>query len=1170
MRLKRVRILGFKTFADRTEVNLDGGIVAVVGPNGCGKSNLVDAILWALGESNARRLRAATGQDVIFNGSARRRPVGFAEVTLYFDNEDGSLPVDTSEVAITRRLTRGGESDYLINHRICRQRDVHELLADSGLGRAGYSIVSQKEIDQALAASPEDRRAWIDEAAGVQRYRLRKTESLKRLESAGEHLIRVDDILRELEAQRGPLRQEAELARRYKSASEALRAAETGLLIRDLTQAVREVAVLEQRLGASLAVVRSEHERAQRLDLDAENLRLSVEAADHKMDGLRHALNESSAATERADSRIRLAEERMRSLDQLEQTLQSGDLHQAVGQAEKEMTACKGDELAEEGTLIQARRDVGGVGDEANNLAERLAHAEANLAEGRRTEILRLKLQAELDHRLERRKLAQRELLGVQRDLPNLLSAREGAGKASEAALLRFSDAEAALKQCESALTELRLQEDALGGQSRGLLAERAALEGRKRGIEATIQAHEGLAQGSRAVVDAFESGQLNGYCIPLGEAIRTSPAYANALEIALGASVHDLFVDDEATAQAAIGFLSAQKLGRATFLPISSMAGQPHVDKSLAGQSGVVGWAGDLITVEQKLHGPVESILGGVLIVDTLETAFRIREMPGWASIVTLGGEIFFASGALAGGHSGKPHGGLLQRRADLVQIDADIQELSAKIEAIADQLAQAGGKRQALLSDSAIAKLELTDRGAELTEAKEFFRTLSSELHAAEKSHDKLTKEIEGLTSETAMPPAGNVELLQSERDALINEFAARSADAEQAKRRLVETEGRLSQARQRTASAAKRLEAIHHSELQRVARLESLEPERQRFRIEIEKHRQEASDATDCCNHLRVELESTQAEKDRLITEGLRCSEEAKAVRANVAALAEANHQDELSQARAEARRAIAAERLFEEYGVTEDVAIAQEGSIAMPADAQTVATRLRREIKAMGDVNTGAIEAYERVAARHEELSAQRADIMEGIGQVRAGIVELDKLTRDRFLDTFARVESAYAEMFVKLLGGGEGQVFLDNPTAILDSGIGIEITLPGKKRQRLELLSGGERALCATAFLFALLAVKPSPLVVLDEVDAPLDGRNVERFADLLQEFTDRTQFIVITHNPATIERAPVWLGVTMQEPGVSTLVPARLPSSIPRPPSSQPLILLEADAARMS
>ncbi|HWA82480.1 MAG TPA: AAA family ATPase, partial [Fimbriimonadaceae bacterium] len=879
-------------------------------------------------------------------------------------------------------------------------------------------------------------------------------------------------------------------------------------------------------------------------------IRGKVLDVEHEMEGIRSRLQDALTAMERSDAAIRLGDERLRSLDELETTLRSGegDLH--VAEAEAELESLRKEQDLEEDALVKARIEVGGVGAEAKQLAERLREAEAKLASARIAHSARLKQQADQEHRAQRRSLAERELDGVERDLPGLREAREEASGQAEAALRAFSSAEADLKESEAALIELRGREDGIGAKARAFLAERAALEGRRRGIEATIQAHEGLAQGSRAVLEAAERGELPASYTPVGEAIQTKKEYAVAIETALGAAANDLIVEHEGDAKAAIRLLKDRRLGRATFQPVTLMrpveiSGEL---RRLESQPHVVGRASELVQCDPRYRPVIESLLARVLVVEDLDASLRMAKTYGWSRIVTLDGEVVHASGAVSGGQAAKTHYGLVQRQADLSQVGQELRRLEKEITASEKAMAEAGQARQTLLASTAAAKEDLDRTRQDLDEARDYLHTLNAELQAAEKSKEKLVRELEQLIEPVAMAEEVDLEGLQGERDAIMNELAGRSADANQAKERLAAVELRLQQARNRTGSVAKRLEAARHSQSQRAAKLRNLEPERNRVRTDIAKGQAELEQSEKRKGEAESGLRTRQAEKDGLLEEVLRVGEETKAVRANLAAIAEANHQAELSRARAEAKRATAAERLLEEYGIGIEEALERAGTIVVPPDAQPVANRLRREIRAMGNVNIGAIEAYERLAGRFEELSAQQADIVEGIEQVEASMGELDKLTRDRFLETFHKVETAYAEMFQKLFAGGEGKISLDQPNSILDSGIEIEVTLPGKKRQRLELLSGGERALCAAGFLFALLKVKPSPLVVLDEVDAPLDGRNVERFGDLLVEFTDRTQFIVITHNPTTIERAPVWLGVTMQEPGVSTLVPARLPN----------------------
>lgn len=1154
MRLKRVRIFGFKTFADRTEFCLAGGVVAVVGPNGCGKSNLVDAILWGLGEGSARQLRAHTSQDVIFSGSSNRKPVGFAEVSLLFENEDRALPLDADEVSITRRLTRQGESEYEINRQPCRLRDIYDLLADSGLGRAGYAIVGQKEIDTALSASAEDRRAWVDEAAGVQRYRSRKTESLRRLAAAQDHLERIGDIVRELASQRAPLEEEAERAMAYKSALGALQDVELGLLIREVAGALVEVREAEQRIAECGRLAREEAVRASNLDLHGRSTGERISEIETEMDQVRALQHGSLTAIERADANIRLTEQKLQGLDELEKSLfEDGAVaKERIEELRAEALAASSEFDADSRALDALRAELSGVGEEAARLTGDLKKIEAELREAREAKARHMKFEAEEAHRSERRKLALRELKGIDASLPEL----EAATKEAEATALALEASRAAAAD-EAAKRDGRLQalQKAEEGDSlklREILSARAALDGRRRGIEATILSHEGISQGSRAVLEAAERGLIAGRFLPVGEAIETNPDLALAIETALGASANDLIVETEDDAKRAIEWLKQNKAGRATFQPIPLMR-PSEVSRDLQrllGSAGMIGRASDLVRCENRYRPVIESLLGRVAVAESLDDALMHARTSGWSRIVTLEGELLHSSGAVTGGRQAKAAYGLVQRRADLQAIEAEIAEQDRKTRELEVRKAARNESRVALEDEIRSAAASLAEMERELQEARGFHRTLADEMKTTLRSRERLVHEIEQLSAKRERDDSDvSVEAVEARRDQVLKELASRSADAEGAETRLREAEERLSKAQARMHAASRRLQIATDSETTRAKRVSGLEPERERLRqvgIGFEKERSAAQTQR---QEADAKLEALQVQKRELLEKSLQLAEDARQARENAAQVGEASHQAELTRARAENRRAGALQRLMEDYGLAEDEALAQEGQHEIPPDAQAVVNRLRRELKGMGDVNLGAIDAFQRLSARLDELEAQRADVMGGIQQVEAGIAELDKMTRDRFVSTFVAVQEAFADTFRSLFGGGEGRMTLSEPSQVLDSGIELDIQLPGKRRQSLNLLSGGERALCAAAFLFALLRVKPSPLVVLDEVDAPLDGRNVERFAEMLQEFSERTQFIVITHNMSTIVSAQDWLGVTMQEPGVSALLPVRLPQA---------------------
>ena len=1152
MRLKRVRLYGFKTFADRTEFTLEGGVVAVVGPNGCGKSNLVDAILWGLGEGSARQLRAQSGQDVIFSGAKSRKPVGFAEVTLTFENEDRALPVDASEVTVTRRLTRGGEGEYRINGQACRLRDVHDLLADSGLGRAGYAIVGQKEIDAALSASVEDRRAWIDEAAGVQRYRARKVEALRRLATAQEHLTRVADVVRELEEQAGPLRSEAETARRYRALQSDLRAIEVGLLVEEAAIGRRDTEAIDARIADSRRAAEAEAARAAALEVEVRRTGDEVSEVELEMDAVRGLQQGALTALERAEADLRLAAERERSLDALEATLAADGESALVRLAEAERDAedAKAAHTTDERAWVDLKASLAGVGAEARDLTAALVAAERNLARTREAESRRLREEAARGHREARRFAVRRELAGIAASLPDLRAALDEAESAVDFAKEATDAAAAALRGIEASLAEIRTEEERDARAARQAMAERATLEGRRRGIEATLDAHEGLAQGARAVLEAAERGLLAGRYVAVAEAIETERDLALALETALGGSANDLIVEREADAKAAIAWLKERRAGRCTFQPIPLMRPSEPRDelRRLLHEPGVVGRASELASCDPSHRPVVDSLLGRVVIVDDLDVALRHARTSGWSRLVTREGEVVHSGGAVTGGQSARGGYGAVQRRADAIAIEGEIERFDRAVREFEGRSAKRAHRAEEARTSLLEAQKAVRSSATELEEARGFARGLNEERRVAERERERLEKELAGLDrDETATVP---VDLAGAERtrDETLRSLAAKSADADQAEARLREAEARVSQSQARSLAAERRRTAAKAGEAERERRLTGLAPEREAAKAIARRATAARDEARANRTEADLRLAGLADRRRGRLEDSLRLTEEAKHARDNATGVAETIHKAEFERARADGRRAAALQRLFEEYALDVIDVDAQAGTLEVPDDALSVVNRLRRELRAMGDVNLGAIEAFERLDARLTELSAQQGDVLAGIAGVEASVRELDRLTRDRFAETFERVRVEFGAMFLKLFGGGEGSLALSEPERILESGIEIGVTLPGKRRQPLNLLSGGERALCTIAFLFALLRVRPSPLVVLDEVDAPLDGRNVERFASTLAEFTERTQFVVITHNQATMEHAPTLVGVTMQD-GVSVLLPARLPDS---------------------
>jgi chromosome segregation protein len=1153
MRLKSIRIFGFKSFADKIEIDVDDNLVAVVGPNGCGKSNIVDAIQWALGEASGKNLRTGQSTDVIFNGSGNRKPLGYAEVSLVFDNSDGVLPVSTSEVVVTRRLDRKGESAYAINRQSCRLKDVYELFADTGLGRTGYAIVSQKDIAAALDAPPAERRIWIDEAAGVQRYRSRKTDALKRLDSAVTHLTRVNDVLSEIERQREPLREQAEAARLYRQHLASLREVESGLLLVEAAGLAEEIA----RLEGEIVRKRTDSESLRKESADAESRSDGIEAEiarlETELEALRTEQQAASTAAERAASRVALAENRLRSLDQMELF---GDREEADARARIERATAAIEaarkQVDEESRAVQDLLAViSGSAENAQEIDKQLREAESRLALARAAELAFVEAEAQRRQAEQRRAAVIAELEGAKKALPDLEAGLAEAENSLADAATRLEEAKAELAQLAEGRNTLAEELHALEATRREKMAARAALQGRIDGLRASIESHEGLAAGPRAVLSASENGELEGDFVPVANVVTVPSKYGTAIEAALGASAGDLITSNSKHAKRAIEHLKASKLGRATFLAADLVKPRDRSGSlnALAKKPGILGIAADLIECEAKHKPAIELLLGGVLIAENIDAATALSKETGFRKIATLEGEIVFSGGAVTGGRSAHQGSGPIRLATALREAEADAEGLDAEItrlDATSEELTQ---KTQRADTSRAEAQSAHDDLAQEVVEASRWLAAIREEKAATDRAIARLEEEAGNLKALAEATPAdaADVEGLEAERNRLLALAASKASDVEQARRTVAEAAERETQAKARLEHANQELEAAKEADDARKSRLENVEEERKQHTAALHEAQQEETHAREKHAEITQRLENKNVQRAEKRASIQHLHEEARRWSETIRTLEDAAYRDDIARARAETKRTTALQRLLEEYNIDEDDAQRQAPLVELPPEAQKTAQRLRREIKDLGEVNIGAIEAFEALTERYDTLTTERKDILDSKAELDHAVAELDKLTRGAFAETFEKVNQALQETFQELLGGGEATLQLTDESNILETGVEINVRVPGKKTQRLELLSGGERALAACAFLFALLKVKPSPLCVLDELDAPLDGRNVERYVDMLRNRAEAAQFIVITHNPTTIEAAPTWFGVTMQEPGVSTVIPYRVP-----------------------
>ncbi|MDW8206897.1 MAG: chromosome segregation protein SMC [Chloroherpetonaceae bacterium] len=1183
MRLKKLALLGFKTFADRTEIEIGDGLTAIVGPNGSGKSNIVDALLWVMGEQNPRLLRGTSAQDVIFAGSEKRKPLGMAEVRLTIDNTTGTIPLGFSEVTVARRVYRSGESEYRINGAPARLKDIVELFLDTGAGRGAYAVVGQNEIDAVLSARPEDRRALFEEAAGIQKYRTRKKEALRKLEAAEANLNRVRDILQELEAQRVPMEQQAQVARRYLLLQERLREIEVGLLVSEVKTTDYEIYAARQEQTENQQTLLQLDAQLAQLERTAEELGEQLAQAESDLEAVRIAQQNALSQVERMESRMALLTERaqsgQRSREHLDAEIRETEerittLHALIAADIQEQDATAAEETARteewlaqkailqelEAAVQEARRQQEEQQSERLRQARERAGREAALqaAQDRCTD---LETRAEhVGYEVAELAAALQEVETRQNAVRATIEAQEARCREQEQ---RRNHIEQHLHRIQHHLTEIRSALEA----ARRQLAEQTA---RLATLTELQENHEGFYQGVRAVLNAHRKGELPGHYRTVVDLLTVPERYRIAIEVALGASLQDIVTLTEAEARAGIAWLKRHRAGRATFLPLPLLRPAPELKVTLTG--GDVGanvhLAMHVVTLAPEYTPVARLLLGRVLIAPDMDTAIALsRQLSGWSRIVTLEGEVLTPGGALTGGslHGRGAHlvgrkGEIDDLRTLLPETRATVERLTAQAEATLAQLRQVEAEQTELARQEAEARTELAAASSALTAMEREHHRLTQEHAERTRIYQALRAEIAALRTEIAQ----RATQLASDRtgDAQVEDASALLAERTQAllvkrdacRARAIALEvevGRLREKREGLARALstdqanlalleQQLQQKRTQRMQADAACEASIRERATLQHQLEEARQ----------HL-VRVESELARQRERRQERLDCSFETtrriKEVAQQRNAVTRELHAIELRLARLEVQRAQALQRLQEEYQISHEEALASPEEIVPDRNTAIEVNRLRREIRSMGQVNTGAVAEYERLTERYEFLSTQHADLERGREALLATIAEIDASTRGVFMETFHAVRKEFERLFHRLFDGGHAHLELTCPEDPLESGIEVTVQPPGKKARHLSLLSGGERALTATALLFAFLAVRPSPFVVLDEVDAPLDGANVEKFIQLVREFSERSQFLLITHNPATMEAAPRWYGVTMAEPGVSRILAYRVP-----------------------
>lgn len=1184
MHLKRLHLTGFKTFAEKTEIEFSRGVTAIVGPNGSGKSNIADAVLWVLGEQKASAVRGTKSQDVIFAGSAKRKPLGLAEVSLTVDNSDRTLPLGFDEITITRRAYRSGEGEYFLNKAPCRLKDIYELFLDTGVGREAYALVNQSGIDAVLSADPETRRGLFEEAAGIKKYRVRKREALKKLEAAEANLTRVRDILSEIDDQMEPLRGQAEQATRYLSLKERLQQIECDHLIVQLRLADYEATAAKETRLEEETQLAAQNGRLAAAESRARDLASLLAQAEPILEACRERHQSALSALEQERGRRELALQRRESL-----AAQIALLAQEIGDLDERLARATSQAQADSADLAAARAEEEKL---AHALAEREAavktlDAQIALLARKEEEVRARSAQRDRDLSDRRAELARIEarIAEAEGAIPTLKdeadranSRRQALSAALDLARNALADAKSAQRAAEERLKEAQAAQNCALGAVQSAAAEHDKLRGellslatRRRSLMELEDAQEGYFAGVRAVVQAAQRRKIAGEFVVVADAFTAPPGYEVAFEVALASSLQDIITDSEASARGAIEYLKSARAGRATFLPLDRMRpvrADLRLDR-VRGSTGYCGTALDILDFDEKYRPALEVLLGRVLVCETLEHALRVSSQShGWNRIVTLAGELLLPTGALTGGSLSRKAAPLLERKTEIAVLAAKIaasETLKAKhcdtlstLKAQAEEASACASRAQQDVSAASLAaggaRQDVERAEREIYETDRRLEEYGQRLRSAETAVAQMREKAAlcaGMLAEKTATSVGDPEEDVLGADRLRRLMAERD-----------EVRSEITRMRIERAGLSERAIGLARSERLTRASCDEIETARTRRREREAAAREDLGRLSErasgivqaeqaaqaICDKSREELEAAQLAYRDLRAREHEASAGVRLIGEMRAAALERIRRNELAEARADMQRTQLAARLLEEYDVAAEYALSLDRDPEVPLDTPREVTRLRRDLRSLGEVNTGAAEEYARLSERQQFLTEQKADMEEAKAKIAQAIREIDESTRDVFLEAFDAVGNAFDEIFKRLFDGGGTQLALTHPEDLLETGVEIIAQPPGKKKQNLSLLSGGERALTAAALLFAFLKVRPAPFCVLDEVDAPLDGANVERFADLLRDFGRDTQFLVITHNPTTMEAAPIWYGVTMQEPGISRILSLHVPA----------------------
>ena len=1180
MYLKRLELQGFKSFADKTILELMPGITTVIGPNGSGKSNISDAIRWVLGEQSMKSLRGTKSLDIIFAGTQNRKSLGFAEASLVFDNSDGALPIEYTEVTVTRKIYRSGETGYYINKVPCRLKDVLELFMDTGIGKDGYSIIGQGKIDEILSNKSEDRRHIFEEAAGIVKYRTRKQESEKKLEHTKLNLLRINDILSEIEGNLEPLQMQADKAKKYLNLREELKNIEIGLFVYNIEKYKQDLEKVVQDIEIMQSQCNDEEGRLERVKILKEELKSSIDEITETIENMSNIGFESQKQIEQLNSDINVAKTRIannnenndRYLKEIEeQNAKIKELKDEIEQKEAKKDNLKQNKEKFEKELNEKQAEL-------DKLTEKLSSKELEI-EGYKHTVeentdKKYELQSEINAQNINYQNFEKRQAQIKQEMQSTISELDGTRLNKEDIAKQFNEIENKKNKAQNSLNEVAKQREEANQKIKSfesniniLSSEMRIKESRLKFLIETEKEKEGYIKSVKSLLKDCENIKelgkgMNGV---LANIIEVPDDLQTAIEMCLGASLQNIVTETETDAKRLVEHLRKNNLGRASFLPISSVRGK-KLDKIKGNESGVIGIASDLVKYNKKYEQIILNLLGRTVIVDNMDTAIKVAKQNGYTfRIVTKEGDLINPSGAITGGSVAKKTVNILGRGKEIEKLEKEIKNLKQKIEKLENDKQNYEESIEGILELSANLEKELQEIDITYATEKQKVISINENIEKLEKRLNRLKEEQANLEKqkEEAVSTKGDLQVeinkiveQNEELSKIITEFAELNKDDQKyiddlnfditnlkiSVSSFDESEASIQEIQERINQE---LENAHTSIENKNTQIEQIKKDNEDLEKSIQETLKKIEEVKESVNSSSSKIEELKKERAQK-SEKLSKQEEEMTTKFKVIEdLKGQLVKLDVKKTKIEEDINGIINKMWEEYELTPNNA-EQYQKPENVALTQRRVNNLRTEIRELGSVNVDSIEEYKNLKDRYDFMSEQRLDLENTMSKLRKVISDMTQIMKEQFKEKFKVINKNFGEVFAELFGGGKAELTLEDEENILECGIDITVQPPGKKLQNMMLLSGGEKAFTAIALLFAILKINPAPFCVLDEIEAALDDVNVFRYADYLKKFTDHTQFLVITHRKGTMEVADTVYGVTMEESGISKLLSMKL------------------------